>query len=64
MMTREYSAHSVEGGPIGEWHGLHDLLLNVASFARQFAEVFNAGDWAYVVGLWHDLGKYSEGIVS
>ncbi len=23
-------------------------------------EDFNAGDWAYLAGLWHDLGKYSK----
>ena len=54
-MTKEYYAHSVEGRPIGEWHGLHDHLLNVASLARQFAEVFNVDDWAYVARMWHPL---------
>ncbi|MBI5406486.1 MAG: CRISPR-associated helicase Cas3' [Nitrospirae bacterium] len=56
----EYYAHSVEGKPTSEWHGLQDHLLNVASLAKKFAEAFNSGDWAYLAGLWHDLGKYSE----
>lgn len=56
----EYYAHSVEGKPTSKWHVLHDHLLNVANLARKFAEAFNSGDWAYVAGLWHDLGKYSE----
>lgn len=43
----EFYAHSVEGKPTGEWHGLHGHLLNVASLAKEFAEVFNAGEWAY-----------------
>ena len=55
MMTREYYAHSVEGKPTSEWHGLHDHLLNVANLAKKFAEAFNSGDWAYLAGLWHDL---------
>ena len=53
----EYYAHSVEGKPTSEWHGLHDHLLNVANLAKQFAEAFNAGDWAYLAELWHDPGK-------
>ena len=55
----EYYAHSVEGKPTSEWHRLHDHLLNVASLAKQFAGAFNSGDWAYLAGLWHDLGKYT-----
>lgn len=35
--------------------GLHDHLLNVAGIAKKFAGVFNAGDWAYLAGLGHDL---------
>lgn len=57
---REYYAHSVEGKLTSEWHGLHDHLLSVANLAKKFAEAFNSGDWAYLAGLWHDLGKYSE----
>lgn len=49
----EFYAHSVKGKPTGEWQGLHDHLLNVASLAKEFAEVFNSGEWAYLAGLWH-----------
>jgi len=38
---------------------LIDHLLAVAERARGFAEPFCAGEWAYLAGLWHDLGKYS-----
>jgi len=41
----------------GNWHGLGDHLEEVASYAKQFADKFHAGDLAYWIGLWHDLGK-------
>ncbi len=43
-----------------EWllHSLEEHLHKVAKIASQFAEVFNASDWAALAGLWHDLGKY------
>ena len=28
--------------------------------AAEFARPFGGGEWAYLAGLWHDLGKYSE----
>lgn len=31
--------------------------LNVALFAKQFADKFNFGDWAYLMGILHDKGK-------
>ncbi|MDI7260514.1 MAG: CRISPR-associated endonuclease Cas3'' [Thermodesulfobacteriota bacterium] len=59
-MKNEYYAHSREGRPPEDWHKLEDHLKKVAEMARTFADDFNAGDWAYLAGLWHDLGKYSE----
>ena len=41
----------------GEWHYLKDHLQKVAEIAKSFAEKFGAGDLAYWIGLWHDLGK-------
>ncbi len=58
-MSLEFYAHSVERKPIEEWHRLEEHLLNVAELAKKFANEFNSGDWAYLAGLWHDLGKYS-----
>ena len=58
-MACEYYAHSREGRPPVEWQPLDEHLKNVAEMARSFAEAFDAGDWAYLAGLWHDLGKYS-----
>ena len=39
-------------------HFLEDHLLKVAKLASKFAEDFGSSDWAYLAGLWHDLGKY------
>jgi len=55
----ESFAHSRDGKSPKDWHRLEDHLKNVAEMARTFANEFNAGDWAYLSGLWHDLGKYS-----
>jgi CRISPR-associated endonuclease/helicase Cas3 len=40
-------------------HPLEDHLRKVAARAATMAEPFDAGDWARLAGLWHDLGKYS-----
>lgn len=59
-MKTEFYAHSKEGKPPEEWHKLEDHLRGVAELARRFASDFSAGDWGYLAGLWHDLGKYSK----
>ena len=59
-MTEKYYAHTKEGCPPKEWQELEEHLKNVAEMARAFAEVFGAGEWGYLAGLWHDAGKYSE----
>ncbi len=55
----QYYAHSLPDTPPSEWQPLEDHLYAVADKAREFAEGFGFGDWAYLAGLWHDLGKYS-----
>ena len=51
-------AHS--GGHLLEAH-----LQSVAAMAAEFSEAFEPGAtsqrWAYLAGLWHDLGKYRPG---
>ncbi|MBW1699698.1 MAG: CRISPR-associated helicase Cas3' [Deltaproteobacteria bacterium] len=59
-MTSGFFAHSSDGQPPDNWQPLEEHLKNVAVLARSFADAFSAGDWAYVAGLWHDLGKYSK----
>lgn len=53
-----FFAHSVPGQSTVTWEPLETHLQNVAALARQFASVFDSGDWGYLAGLWHDLGKY------
>ena len=70
---KEFYAHSVEGKPKSEWQGLEEHLtppsvLPLArggwrGYAKKFGDEFGSGEWAYLAGLWHDLGKYSEGVV-
>lgn len=43
--------------PIEHW--LDDHLQDVADLAAHYATDFNSQTWAYVAGLWHDLGKYN-----
>jgi CRISPR-associated endonuclease Cas3-HD len=59
-MKETYYAHSRNGKPPEEWHRLEDHLDAVAELARIFADDFHAGDWGYLAGLEHDLGKYSN----
>lgn len=46
-------------------HLLADHLQAVASMAAGFSQCFESGSvtqrWAYLAGLWHDLGKYRPG---
>jgi CRISPR-associated endonuclease/helicase Cas3 len=44
-------------GSNNQWHLLADHLREVANLAREFAGAFGAGELAYWLGLWHDLGK-------
>lgn len=50
-------AHVDEDGRI---HALHDHLLGTAKKASIMAAEFGCGEWGYLAGLWHDIGKYSE----
>ena len=59
-MDKEYYAHSLEGKPPDKWQPLEDHLKNVAEMARDFAKPFDGEQWAYLAGLWHDLGKYAD----
>ena len=43
-----------------KWHILKKHLEETAKLSREFTNVFGAGDWGYLAGLWHDAGKYSD----
>jgi len=53
-----FYAHSNEGDPSG-WHPLDRHLKRVAELAAEFARPFGGEQWAWIAGLWHDIGKYS-----
>ena len=54
-----FFGHTKPGSPDqADWERLEDHLGNVAARARDFGSAFGAADWAYLGGLWHDLGKY------
>ncbi len=55
----EYYAHTREGAPQKQWEPLGLHLTRVAELARDFAATFDCGEWGYLAGLWHDMGKYS-----
>ncbi len=59
FMKRFY-AHSNEGKPVDEWHLLDEHLKGTAELAKSFADAFGSGEWGYLAGLWHDIGKYSD----
>jgi CRISPR-associated endonuclease/helicase Cas3 len=55
-----YYAHSFRDRPIEEWHSLEEHLRATANLANAFADSFGSGPWAYLAGLWHDLGKFQS----
>ena len=58
-MLARFFGHTKPGSPDqADWEPLEDHLGNVAARARDFGSAFGAADWAYLGGLWHDLGKY------
>jgi CRISPR-associated endonuclease/helicase Cas3 len=65
MNNKRFYAHTDPNNPRktpeqgANWQLLSDHLQNTAKLAKKFAESFNAGDWGYIAGLWHDLGKYN-----
>ncbi len=57
---QKFYAHSVEGKPVEDWHRLEEHLKGTAELSSTFAAEFGCSDWGRLVGLWHDLGKYSD----
>jgi CRISPR-associated endonuclease/helicase Cas3 len=52
-------AHTL-GPDVADWEPISAHLEEVASLARRFADPFEGSELARTVGLWHDLGKYSD----
>jgi len=59
-VSERFYAHSLGDKPPENWHPLAVHLRNVAQMAAGFAAKFSASSWAYLAGLWHDLGKYKS----
>ena len=57
--TVRHLAHVRRDGDTFVLHDLDEHLRGVGKLAEEYAQVFGSGDWAWVAGLWHDLGKYS-----
>lgn len=55
----DYYAHTLADRPAEEWEPLAEHLEKVASLAARFTATFDAEDWGRLLGLWHDVGKYS-----
>jgi len=59
----EFYAHSVEGKPKSEWQGLEAHLSNVAELTKKFWDKFGSREWAYLAGLWHEMGEVFRGFL-
>jgi len=55
-----YFAHRRDGENREHWQPLIDHLRNTAEMAREFGKDASVADLAYIAGLLHDLGKYSD----
>jgi len=56
----KYYAHSSPLPDQSTWHLLADHLIKTGHLAKECASNFGAGDLAFMAGLLHDLGKYTE----
>lgn len=56
-MSDIYAAHIREDGKI---QTVLEHLEGTAILAKSFAESFGSGDYAYLCGMLHDIGKYSQ----
>ena len=61
-MTQDFLAHThtEPDSTLTRSHGLVDHLNAVAGTAALFAQSWGK-DWAWIAGLWHDLGKFRPG---
>lgn len=55
-----FYAHSKKGETKENWQTLKEHLLQTAELATKYADKFHAKELGYVVGLMHDIGKYSK----
>ena len=53
-----FYAHSNHGDK-SEWQTVHDHLQNTANLALKIGQGTGIEQYAYIAGLFHDIGKYS-----
>jgi len=56
-MERPFAAHIRENADV---QSVKDHLEGTAHLAKRFGDAFDNGDYAYVCGMVHDIGKYSK----
>jgi len=57
MNEKKFYAHTPSRSEPNNWHDLEQHLLRTAKLAFLFAQTFGYGNAAFVLGLFHDLGK-------
>lgn len=60
ILQSKFFAHRRDNEEIEYWQPVFEHLTNTADLARQFGSNANVADLAYIAGLVHDLGKYSQ----
>jgi len=55
-----FYAHTTERPDKSDWQPLITHLTRVADLSASFASDFHAQDLAYIAGILHDIGKYSD----
>lgn len=59
-ITPRFFAHRRDDKDKSEWQSLTEHLKKTAELAREFGKDANVADLAYIAGLFHDLGKFSQ----
>lgn len=55
----EFLAHIATQGETFKLQRLEDHLANTALIAKKFSNEFGNENWGYLMGIWHDIGKYA-----
>src|SRR3954454_19805662 len=53
-------AHTLPNAPREKWEPLDEDVSQVAQLCQRFAAEFGAGEWGWIAGRCHDIGKASD----